>query len=162
MPAISFDGKTLNFRIEGGAIVTDGKRIEFTILREEEGRLLVKTGNSVEEIVYTESGGGVQLFSGDVPRKFEVLSDRDLLLRSLEPDSLSQHTHSEIKAPMPGLVVRILVKKGDTVKRGTNLMILEAMKMENEIRTPVDAEVGDVLVRDGDIVEKDQVIVTLR
>lgn len=162
MPAISFDGKILSFRIEGGAIVTDGRRIEFTVLREEEGRLLVKTGNSVEEIVYSENGGDVHLFSGEVPRKFEVLSDRDLLLRSLGSDSLSHHTHSEIKAPMPGLVVRILVRKGDAVKRGANLMILEAMKMENEIRTPADAEVGDVLVRDGDIVEKGQVIVTLR
>jgi acetyl/propionyl-CoA carboxylase alpha subunit len=161
MPAILFDGKTLNFRIEEGAIVTDGKRIEFTILREQEGRLLVKSGNSVEEIVYSENGGGVQLFSGGVPRGFEVLSDRDLLLRSLGSDTSSHHAHSAIKAPMPGLVVRILVKNGDTVKRGTNLMILEAMKMENEIRTPVDAEVGEVLVRDGDIVEKDQVIVTL-
>ncbi len=162
MPAISFDGRTMSFRIEGGAIVTDGKRIEFTILREEEGRLLVKIGNSVEEIVYSESGGDVQLFSGDVPRNFEVLSDRDLLVRSLEPDSLSRHTHSEIRAPMPGLVVRILVKKGDVVKHGSNVMLLEAMKMENEIRTPVDAEIGDGLVNEGDIVEKDQVIVTLR
>ncbi|MCL4540378.1 MAG: acetyl-CoA carboxylase biotin carboxyl carrier protein subunit, partial [Bacteroidetes bacterium] len=63
--------------------------------------------------------------------------------------------------PMPGLVVKTLVEKGDTVKKGTSLLILEAMKMENEIRTPADAEVAEVLVKDGDIVDKDQTIVRL-
>ena len=162
MPAISFDGKTVVFKIYGSKIVVEGRTIEFELLREEEGRLLVKVGDAVTEIVYLESGQGVQILSGDVTRKFEVLSDRDILLRSLATESSLHHVHSEIRAPMPGLVVKTLVNRGDSVKRGAKLLILEAMKMENEIRTPVDAEVQDVHVRAGDVVEKDQVIVTLR
>jgi biotin carboxyl carrier protein len=162
MPAIAIDGKMVVFSVEGDSIVADGRRITFRLLRESEGRLLVKIGDSVEEIVYTGNGREVYLATAKGPRKLEVLSDRDLLLKSLGAGSSAADAHSEVRAPMPGLVVRTMVKEGDSVKRGAKLVILEAMKMENEIRTPVDAVVGALLVKNGDIVEKDQVIVTLR
>lgn len=161
MPAIIINGKTINFKIEGNSILVDGRTIDYSVLRETEGRILVKIGGSIEEIIFSGNGDGVELFSNNATRKFEVLSDRDLLLRSLERDSSRHRALSEIKAPMPGLVVKTLVKNGDAVKKGTSLLILEAMKMENEIRTPADAEVAEVLVKDGDIVDKDQTIVRL-
>ncbi len=161
MPAILFEDKKIPFKMDGDTIILDGKKVLFTILREREGSLLVRIGNSITEIIYAENDRGIRLYSGNTPRDFEVLSDRDILLRSLESNVPSRHHHAEIKAPMPGLVVKILVKQGDTARRGTTLLILEAMKMENEIRTPVDAEVGDVLVSNGDIVEKGQVLFTL-
>lgn len=161
MPAIIINGKTVSFKVEGNSILVDGRKIDFSVLREAEGKILVQIGGAVEEIILTGNGDGVELFSNNATQKFEVLSDRDLLLRSLERGSSRYHAHSEIKAPMPGLVVKTLVKKGDTVKKGTSLLILEAMKMENEIRTPADAEVAEVLVKDGDIVDKDQTIVRL-
>lgn len=162
MPAILINGKTINFKTTGSCIVVDGREIEFSLLREEKGRLLVRIGSSIEEIVFSENGRGMEVFHDNSTTHIEVLSDRDLLLRSLESRSSVRHGHSEIKAPMPGLVVKALVKKGDMIKRGTKLIILEAMKMENEIRTPIDAQVGDVLVKEGDKVEKDQTIITLR
>jgi biotin carboxyl carrier protein len=58
-----------------------------------------------------------------------------------------------IKALMPGRVVRILVAPGAAVKKGTGLMILEAMKMENEIQAPVDGTVDEIFVSSGDTVE---------
>lgn len=58
-----------------------------------------------------------------------------------------------VKALMPGRVVRVLVHKGDAVRKGSGLLILEAMKMENEIQAPVDGTVDEVFISDGQTVE---------
>jgi biotin carboxyl carrier protein len=58
-----------------------------------------------------------------------------------------------IKALMPGRIVRLLVKKNDSVERGQSLLILEAMKMENDIQSPVDGVVDEIFVNSGDTVE---------
>jgi biotin carboxyl carrier protein len=58
-----------------------------------------------------------------------------------------------VKALMPGRVARVLVSKGDTVKKGAGLLILEAMKMENEIQAPVDGTVDAIFVEPGVTVE---------
>ncbi len=58
-----------------------------------------------------------------------------------------------VKALMPGRVVRVLVAKGDAVRKGTGLLILEAMKMENEIQAPADGTVDEVFVEPGQTVE---------
>lgn len=58
-----------------------------------------------------------------------------------------------IKALMPGRVVRLMVKNGDVVRRGQSLLILEAMKMENDIQSPVDGLVDEIFINAGDTVE---------
>lgn len=162
MPAILIGDRIVNFTVEDGKISVEGKKIGYVVLREQDGRMLIKIGNSVREIIYSENGEDIEILTGSGRSTFKVFSDRDLLLRNFQSDKLSHHLHSEIKAPMPGLVVKVLVNKGDAVKRGTTLVILEAMKMENEIRTTRDADVADVLVKNGDVVEKDQVIISLQ
>ena len=54
---------------------------------------------------------------------------------------------------MPGRIVRVLVAQGDTVTKGTGLLILEAMKMENEIQAPVDGTIEELFVKPGETVE---------
>jgi len=66
-----------------------------------------------------------------------------------------------IKAPMPGLVIAVPAEAGEPVKVGDGLVILEAMKMENEIRAPRDGMVKSVRVSAGEAVEKDQVLVVI-
>ncbi|HEY3054715.1 MAG TPA: biotin/lipoyl-containing protein [Thermoanaerobaculia bacterium] len=58
-----------------------------------------------------------------------------------------------VKALMPGRVVRVMVSQGDTVQKGAGLLILEAMKMENEIQAPVDGIIDQIFVSSGDTVE---------
>jgi biotin carboxyl carrier protein len=82
----------------------------------------------------------------------------DLLLDQLGMSALNAAKVSEIKAPMPGMVLKLFVKEGMEVKKGDNLFILEAMKMENIIKSPADVTVKAVRIRPGDKVEKGQVL----
>lgn len=67
----------------------------------------------------------------------------------------------EVSTPMPGKVVKVLVKQGDKVSAGQSLVIVESMKMENEIKSPADGEVISVNFKDGDLVEPGQPIIKL-
>ena len=66
-----------------------------------------------------------------------------------------------VKAPMPGNVIKVNVKPGDSVKKGDVLVVLEAMKMENDICAPADGTVASVEAAKGSTVETDAVLVTL-
>ena len=67
-----------------------------------------------------------------------------------------------VSCPMPGTIVNVAVKAGQSVKKGDILVVLEAMKMENEIMAPHDAQVAAVLVNKGDSVETGTPLVSLR
>ena len=82
----------------------------------------------------------------------------DVLLDKLGLSSLNSAKVSEVKAPMPGLVLKVMVAEGDEVKKGDNLFVLEAMKMENIIKSPADVVVKTVKLKPGDKVEKGQVL----
>lgn len=82
----------------------------------------------------------------------------DILLDKLGFSNLNNARISEIKAPMPGLVLKVFVNKGDNIKKGDNLFVLEAMKMENIIKSPADVTVEKILIKPGDKVEKGQIL----
>ena len=66
-----------------------------------------------------------------------------------------------VKAPMPGNILDVKVKAGDSVKAGDTLLILEAMKMENEISAPQDGTIASVNVRKGDVVNSGDLLITM-
>ncbi|MCO5946198.1 acetyl-CoA carboxylase biotin carboxyl carrier protein subunit [Mucilaginibacter flavidus] len=82
----------------------------------------------------------------------------DILLDKLGLSSLNAAKVSEIKAPMPGMVLKVFVNEGMEIKKGDNLFVLEAMKMENIIKAPADVTVKNVKIKPGDKVEKGQVL----
>jgi biotin carboxyl carrier protein len=82
----------------------------------------------------------------------------DILLDQLGMSAMNANKVSDIKAPMPGLVLKLFVSEGTHVKKGDNLFVLEAMKMENIIKSPADVIVKSVKIKPGDKVEKGQVL----
>jgi biotin carboxyl carrier protein len=68
---------------------------------------------------------------------------------------------ADVRAPMPGRVVKVLVKTGDVVTARQGLVVVEAMKMENELRAPKDGRVADIRVKEGMPVEANAVLITL-
>lgn len=90
----------------------------------------------------------------------QMTDQYDELLHQLGMDNLKATKVSEVKAPMPGLVIRILVAEGDEVEKGGNLFVLEAMKMENIIKAPANVKIKSIKVKSGDKVEKNQVVMS--
>jgi len=82
----------------------------------------------------------------------------DILLDKLGLSSLNAAKVSEVKAPMPGMVFKVFVTEGMEIKKGDNLFVLEAMKMENIIKAAADVIVKSVKIKPGDKVEKGQVL----
>lgn len=87
------------------------------------------------------------------------LSDEyDNLLKDLGIETTGNADAGMLKAPMPGLVLHLLVKPGDVLKKGDGFLVLEAMKMENLIKAQTDICITSVEVSEGDKVEKNQIL----
>ncbi len=82
----------------------------------------------------------------------------DILLDQLGLSNLNAAKVSDVKAPMPGLVLKVFATEGMEVKKGDNLFVLEAMKMENIIKSPTDAIVKTVKIKPGQKVEKGEIL----
>jgi biotin carboxyl carrier protein len=67
---------------------------------------------------------------------------------------------NDIKAPMPGMVLQVMVENGQAIKKGDAIVVLEAMKMENILKSPSDGTIKNILVVKGDKVEKNQVLIS--
>lgn len=93
------------------------------------------------------------------PYKLQVKDKYDQLLQSLGLDNMNSRKVNELKAPMPGLVLSIIVEEGASVKKGDSLLVLEAMKMENILKAPADLVVKKIAVKKGVAVEKNQVLI---
>lgn len=89
----------------------------------------------------------------------EVKDRFDELLRQMGMDKLAKSGVQEVKAPMPGMVLNVLVSAGDEVMKGDALLVLEAMKMENIIKSPRDGKLKTVKAVKGSAVEKNQILV---
>lgn len=105
------------------------------------------------------SPGAWELESEGRAFRAEVLDERAARVRRLSGPAGGAAATPVLKAPMPGLVVRVGVEEGQPVEAGAPVVIVEAMKMENELRAPAAAKVARVRVAAGDAVEKGQVLV---
>ena len=89
-----------------------------------------------------------------------MLKDKyDDLLNQLGLDAATNKKDNEVKAPMPGQVLDILVKAGDTINEGDGLIVLEAMKMENIIKSTRDGVIQEVHAKKSNSVEKNAVLI---
>jgi biotin carboxyl carrier protein len=99
------------------------------------------------------------LVRGQVTR-VDVADERRLRLRAATV-GFSAEGKQLIAAPMPGKVVKVLVKVGDEVKQGQGLVVVEAMKMENELKSPKDGKVVELFAKEGTAVENNAKLVVV-
>jgi pyruvate carboxylase subunit B len=91
----------------------------------------------------------------------DVVDQRTKAIRELAGAGAGPAGPRPVVAPMPGMVLKVEVKEGDDVREGQGVVIVEAMKMENELRAAGAGRVVRVHVKEGEAVEKDQVLVEL-
>lgn len=101
----------------------------------------------------------VQLKVNGQQLNVKIQDKLDLLLDKLGFSSQNASQLSSIKAPMPGLILDIMVEEGQEVKKGDTVMILEAMKMENVIKSPGEGKVTKINVSTGQSVEKNSPLI---
>ncbi|MEP6848717.1 MAG: biotin/lipoyl-containing protein [Acidobacteriota bacterium] len=94
-------------------------------------------------------------------RDFEVLIIDPKRLRSAGVDQEHGDGLAEIKTAMPGKVVRIIVEAGAEVKKGDGIIVVEAMKMQNEMRSPKDGSVKEIRVAEGSTVNAGEILVVI-
>lgn len=93
--------------------------------------------------------------------EIDISNELDLLIEDMGLSLGSAQIINDIKAPMPGLILDVLVQVGDTVKEGDYLLVLEAMKMENTLTALGDGVVKSVSVTKGEKVEKNQLLIEM-
>jgi pyruvate carboxylase subunit B len=123
-------------------------------------RQLVLNGGARTYAMVSGDEGWVVLLSGHI-LPVSVEDERTRKLRSLTGADDAHDHGGVVKAPMPGLVLRVEVEVGQRIDQGTGVVVLEAMKMENEIRAGSGGVVCDIRVEPGQAVDKGAVLIEL-
>ncbi len=121
--------------------------------------VLILDGESYDIFVETTSSGHYLLTTKGQPHTIQVKDERDLLLEKYGLSDADQQIEKEVRAPMPGLVLDIMVEEGQVANAGDSLLVLEAMKMENEIRAATGGTVSRIHVKPGDAVSKNDLLI---
>jgi biotin carboxyl carrier protein len=121
---------------------------------------LIVNGESFEGYVYPDEDGWQVLLLGQF-YQVHVEDEREKRLRSALPAGIHAGTEFTLKAPMPGMVVAVPVQEGQTVEKGQPLLILESMKMQNELRAPYAGKVTRLRIQAGESVEQKQALLNL-
>jgi biotin carboxyl carrier protein len=132
-------------RLRGKVHVVDAFRHDYGTLS-----LVVDTASYSAMLDWRGSKVNVRLRHSVFP--LELLDEKRLRLRRTA-GRFSVEGRQVVTSPMPGKVVKVLVKPGDEVRRGQGLVIVEAMKMENELKSPKDGKVVELLVAEGQAVD---------
>ena len=133
----------------------DGRELEVDALLVRPEVLSLLTGNLSYEIKSERTENGLQLWIGSACFAAEVRDPRSLRSRSRAGED---HGPRKIIASMPGKVVRLLVQAGDSVEAGIGIVVVEAMKMQNEIKSPKNGKVEKILVSSGTAVNAGDVL----
>ena len=161
---VSVNGESRHVTLDGGHAEVNGTRLAAQILvLDGTPEKLVTIGSEVHRVVVRRGDArGRYILSIDGHRyDVEALDERTHAIRELSGASATQSGPAPLKAPMPGLVVRVSAAVGDTVAAGQGLVAIEAMKMENELRSVAGGRVKAVHATVGQAVEKGAVLVEI-
>jgi pyruvate carboxylase subunit B len=160
---VTIGGRTREVVVDGDHVEVDGSRIA--------AELRAIPGTSLRQLILPESstvfvmepGPAGQWLVQDRGERYEVeaLDERSHYIRRLVGAGKSHTGGGVLKAPMPGLVVRILVEPGQEVVAGQGILVLEAMKMENELKATGPGVIERIDVKVGQAVEKGQALVVV-
>jgi len=145
---VRVDGSTLEARLAE----VEGTPVRMLTIGDEVHRIVVRPG---------PSRGRYTIWVDGFRHEVEALDERMRAIRELAGATAGPAGPAPLLAPMPGMVVRVQVQVGDVVQPGQGLVVMEAMKMENELRATAAATVKAVIAQPGAAVEKGALLVEL-
>jgi biotin carboxyl carrier protein len=158
---VTVAGEEIEVEVDGDRVTVGRKShlATFTAIAGTPLRQLLLDGSASSLAVDSVQPGRWGLTHQGERWEVEVMDERTRYIRSLTAGSTGSRGGGTLKAPMPGLVLRVQVAPGQKVAGGTGVIVLEAMKMENELKTAGAGVVRSVRVSAGEAVEKGQVLI---
>jgi len=134
----------------------NGQRLEADATEVSPGIYSILIDGKSFEVRVERSGAGVRAIAGSREFRIAVADERDWQRK--RGSAIEAEGRQRILAPMPGKIVRVLVKTGDQVRAGQGLLVVEAMKMQNEIRAPKSGTIDRLAVVEGQTVNAGEVV----
>lgn len=162
--AVEVAGRTFSVELEGGRVTVDGRAVQARLdeARDPYVRRLSVGDASFEYITIAGENRGTWRLLGSGERLDAVVTDqRRKAIAAALGRGARPAAAGAVRAPMPGLVVRVLVAEGDRIEAGAGLVVVEAMKMQNQLKSPAAGVVRKIHVQPGAAVEKGAVLVEL-
>jgi len=156
---VSIDGKNYRLQLDRAegrwACRLDGREIEVDAVLARPDVLSLRIGNKAYEIKCERVAQDLHLWVGSARFAAEVRDPRSLRGRVRAVDD---HGPRKLTAPMPGKIVRLLMSQGAEVEAGAGVLVVEAMKMQNEIKSPKRGTIQKILVSEGAAVNAGDVL----
>lgn len=161
---ISLNGNKRQVKIvDKETLLIDGKKTNFELSRLSDFVSLLRIDNKVFEVSKIGNKGDNLIISVNGKTYF-TLSRTSLQERAsnlLEKSFASHSNKVVITAPMPGMILKVKKSAGDYIEKGDSVIILEAMKMENEIKAPASGKISELNITAGTIVEKNSFLFSI-
>ncbi|MFV1980000.1 MAG: biotin/lipoyl-containing protein [Rhodothermia bacterium] len=157
---VEVDGRIFEIDTSKGSISVDGRPVDVSVTHVSGYTYSILLNGQSHEFTAVSNGSQLTI-SGIAGTQDVSVFDRIALLLKESESAPSSRLAAAVRAPMPGLVLKIGIVEGQSIQPGTGLLVLEAMKMENEIFSSGDAVVKEIHVREGEAVNKGQLLVTL-
>jgi biotin carboxyl carrier protein len=161
---VEVNGERVEVDVDGERVTVGGETLTVSLIDVEGTPVsLLRVGDEVHRVVARRGATRGRYSLGLDGHRYEVeaLDERTRAVRDLSAASAKAAGPAPVVAPMPGLVVRVSVQPGDQVQAGQGLVVMEAMKMENELRASAAGTVKAVRAVAGTAVEKGTVLVEL-
>ena len=145
-------------------LVLNEKKYDYELITGSENSYFLKLNNQVFDLTSEKLTGDTYkvLINGNYFDVTVRTALQEKAAKLLENSALSQNHQMDVKAPMPGLILKVRKKNGENVDKGESVIILEAMKMENDLKAPATGVINDILVTEGSAVEKGTILFSIK
>ena len=159
---VTVNGRELSIGLDaGGRVMVNGDPLVIDVRQTSEHNFSVIMAGESLNVLAEKKEELYNVTTAGVVHEVQVISDRDRILSTYARPRGSTVSRLEVHAPMPALVVKVEVAVGDRVTRGSGLLVLEAMKMENEVKAHQSGRVKEIYVGAGKPVEKGELLMLL-
>ena len=167
MARVGETGHTVRLSRDDSSILVDGSVQKYDFAQLDGGSFSLLLGDASFEIHLVESierdgGKSFTVTVNGSPVTVFIEDHRSQIWKGLAGGRAASISRIDVRAPMPGKVIRVETRNGDKVKPGSGLCVLEAMKMENEIKSSTSGLVDAIHVEPGQSVEKGEILVTIK